>query len=105
VDSEPLNFMNRKEEFAAQLHRDDLRTVSELLNNPDKEAIKQFYFEHFDEIVDLISKCRNLRSVIEDFYALAPELQSLLSVDNLFVYMVNTAIQNGVLTKDCFKAL
>lgn len=96
--------MNRKEEFATQLHRDDLRTVNELLNNPEKEALKQFYCDHFDEIVDLISKCRSLRNVIEDFYALAPELQSVLSEDFLFVYMVNTAIQNGVLTKDSFKS-
>lgn len=102
MDSEPLNFMNRKEEFAAQLHRDDLRTVSELLNNPEKETIKQFYSAHFDEIVELIANCRSLRNVIEDFYHLAPEMQSILSADHLFVYMVNVAINNGVLKKDCF---
>ena len=31
--------MDRREEFEAQLRRDDERTVNELLTNPEKESI------------------------------------------------------------------
>lgn len=92
--------MNRNEEFEAQLRRDDLHTVQELLTNPEKESLRRFYEEHFDEIEALIVNCRSMRTVLEDLYALDPAMRPVLSSDHLFVYMVNTAIQNGVLTKN-----
>ena len=95
--------MNRQQEFEAQLHRNDLQTVNELLNNPEKEVLKQFYEFHFDEIVALIVKCRDLRLVLGDLYLLDSTMIPILSEDNLFVYMVNVAIQNGVLTKRSFE--
>ena len=42
--------MNHKEEFEAQLARDDERVVNELLNNPEKAVIRDFYNARFDEI-------------------------------------------------------
>lgn len=95
--------MNRQQEFEAQLHHNDLQTVNELLNNLEKEVLKQFYEFHFDEIVALIAKCRDLRLVLGDLYLLDSTMIPILSEDNLFVYMVNVAIQNGVLTKSSFE--
>lgn len=97
--------MNHKEEFEAQLARDDERVVNELLNDPEKAVIRDFYNARFDEISALIANCRNLRTVIEDICDLEPEMRSILMEDHLFVYMVNVAIKNGALRKDSFNTL
>ena len=94
--------MTRQHEFEEQLHRDDLQTVKELMNNPEKEALKQFYEYHFNEITDLIANCKSIRTVIEDICNLEPNMSPLLMADSLFVYTVNVAIKNGVLTKNSF---
>lgn len=94
--------MGRREEFEAQLRRDDERTANELLTNPEKESILKFYEAHFDEIKQLVANCRSLRNVIEDFYAIEPSMRQQLSDDHLFVYMVNVAVQKGVLTRESF---
>lgn len=96
--------MNRNEEFEAQLRRDDLHTVQELLTNPEKESLRRFYEEHFDEIEALIANCRSMRTVLEDLYALDSVMEPMLSSDHLFVYMINVAIKNGVLTKKALQA-
>lgn len=95
--------MNHKEEFEVQLARDDERVVNELLYNPEKAVIRDFYYAWFDEISALIANCRSLRIVIEDICNLEPEMSSILMEEHLFVYMVNTAIKNGVLRKESFE--
>ena len=69
--------MERKEEFEAQLRRNDLQTVQQLLTSPEKETIREFYETHFDEIKSLIANCRNLRTVVEDLYALEPSMTNI----------------------------
>lgn len=93
--------MNRQQEFAEQLKRDDLRTVNELLNNPDWRWLREFYKTHLDEILGLLNR-KNLRTVVEDYCRLAPESQSKLMESRLFIYQVNLALFNGCLTQDKF---
>lgn len=95
--------MNHTEEFEAQLARDDERVLYELLHNPEKAVIRDFYNTWFDEISVLIADCRSFRTAIEDICNLEPEMRSILMEDHLFVYMVNVAIKNGVLRKDSFE--
>ncbi len=94
--------MRHKDEFEKQLEKDDERVVDELLHNHDKAVFRDFYEAWFDEISALIANCTSLRTVIEDICNLEPEMQNLLMEDHLFVYMVNVAIKNGVLTKEQF---
>lgn len=92
--------MNKEQEFREQLERNDWETVGELVNNPEWEWLKSFYAAHFNEIEGLVKNCRSLRTVIEDICSLEPALGSRLIENNLFVYQVNLAIQNGVLRED-----
>ena len=94
--------MNHKEEFEKQLIRDDERVVHELLHNPEKAIIRDFYDAWFDEISVLIANSRSLRTVIEDICALEPKMAPYLMEESLFVYQVNVAIHDGVLSKDSF---
>lgn len=95
--------MNRREEFEKQLKHDDERVVHELLHDPDKVMLRNFYEARFDEISALIANCRNTRIVIEDICNLESEMQSLLMENFLFVKQVNDAIKNGVLKKEQFE--
>lgn len=95
--------MNRREDFEKQLKHDDERVVHELLHDPDKTMLRDFYYARFNEIKKLIANCRNTRNVIEDICNLEPEMQSLLIENFLFVKQVNDAIKNGVLIKEQFE--
>ena len=94
--------MNRREEFEKQLKRNDEHVVHELLYDPDKAVLRDFYDAWFDEISALIADCRSTRTVVEDICNLEPEMQSLLMENILFVKQVNDAIKSGVLTKEHF---
>lgn len=95
--------MNRRGEFEKQLKFDDERVVNELLHDPDKAKLRDFYEARFDEINVLITNCRNTRIVIEDICNLEQEMQPHLMENFLFVKQVNDTIKNGVLTKDSFE--
>ena len=94
--------MNHKEEFEKQLKRDSERVVYELLHEPDKAMIRDFYEERFDEISELITNCKSTRTVVEDICNLEPDMHSILMENFLFVKQVNDAIKNGELTKEHF---
>lgn len=98
-----LYTMNHREEFEKQLKRDEERVVHELLHDPAKAVLRDFYDAWFDEISALIANCRNTRNVIEDICNLESERQPLLMENFLFVKQVNDAIKNGVLRKEHFE--
>lgn len=86
-------------EFEEQLAHSDTRIVKELLEEPKWASIRAFYENHYDEICDLLKFCK-LREVLEDICSLDPSMNSELCENSLFVYQINLAIKNGVLTKD-----
>ena len=94
--------MNRQREFEEQLERGDRRVVHQLLNDQKWSWLKLFYQRHFDEVRSLLNGS-NLRTVVEDFGYLEPALKTALVDNQLFVYMINTAIYNGVLKRVCFE--
>ena len=94
--------MNREQEFARQLERDNNRVSRDLLNNPEWEWLRNFYEAHFDEIFRLL-RSGNPRLVMEDFYHFEPSLQPMLSEHHMFLYQVNCAIKDGALRKSMFE--
>lgn len=94
--------MNRQREFEEQLERGDRRVVHQLLNDQEWSWLKLFYQRNFDEVRSLLNGS-NLRTVVEDFGYLEPALKTALVDNQLFVYMINTAIYNGVLKRECFE--
>ena len=94
--------MNRQREFEEQLERGDRRVVHQLLNDQKWSWLKLFYQRHFDEVRSLLNGS-NLRTVVEDFGYLEPALKTALVDNQLFVYMINTAIYNGVLKRECYE--
>jgi len=74
---------------------------NQLLNDVEWEWLCEFYETHFDEIVELL-RMRSPRLMLEDFYSLEPSLKSRLSENHLYVYQVNLAIQDGLLSQDMF---
>ena len=93
--------MNRRQEYEAQLARDDERVVNELLNNPEWGWLKEFYQKHWDNVCQVLNG-DNLRTVVEDYGHMEPTLASNLVVNLLFVYQVNLAIYHGAMTKERF---
>ena len=94
--------MNRQRECEEQLERGDRRVVHQLLNDQKWSWLKLFYQRHFDEVRSLLNGS-NLRTVVEDFGYLEPALKTALVDNQLFVYMINIAIYNGVLKRECFE--
>ena len=91
----------QRREFEAQLERANYRAAYELLNDPKKVLLRSFYENHFDEIEDILRYTKP-RMTLEEYKALDPTMASELYEDRLFVYQVNLAIVDGVLTKDNF---
>ena len=96
--------MNKQEEQKIQLKRTQQSDIKEFNTSDKLVAVRKLYKDHFDRIA-LYIKNTNPRTAIEDIANINPSLNDIIyENDNFFLLQqINTAIKNGVLSKDDIK--
>lgn len=92
----------REKQFRQQLKRNEESIKQLLLGDDEYMHLKEFYANHFDEILEIL-KYQSSRMSIEDIMAIEPSVFVGGNYEFLFMMQVNDAIKDGVIKAEDFE--